>query len=244
MLVFPDRTLVGTVGGGAIEAAVIEEALLAMIEDRPRRYSAVLTQDLGMCCGGKMEVFVDPIEARPTLWIYGAGHVAKAVCPIAVALDFDVHIVDDRDDLATQERFLGATVHRTDPRRWLDTAAISDEDWHLVVTHDHALDQDLCGALLPRPCAFLGLIGSRAKAARFFERWTAQGIDPTLFSRLSSPVGLDVGAETPTEIAVAIAAELVRVRRNADRSPEPLAHSHVRGRGSYRPPAWVKKDGR
>jgi len=103
--------------------------------------------------------------------------------------------------------------------------------YHLIVTHSHQLDQDLLEAVLPRPMAWLGMIGSRAKVAKFFVRLQAGGIDPTLFKKLCAPVGLDIGAETPEEIAVSILAELVRVRRRCSRPPSPLSETPITARG-------------
>jgi len=101
----------------------------------------------------------------------------------------------------------------------------------LVVTHDHQLDQRLVEILLPKPLDWLGMIGSRSKATRFFLRLRAAGVDPALFRRLCTPVGLDLGAETPAEIAVSIAAELIRVRRGADQIPSPLSAIALPARG-------------
>jgi xanthine dehydrogenase accessory factor len=173
--------------------------------------------------------------------IYGAGHVAHAFAPLARALDFDVTVVDDREDLATAARFPDCTVLVTDARAHAREQT-GDPDVHwLIVTHDHPLDQELAEILLPKPCAWIGMIGSRGKVARFLVRFRAAGLDESLFSKLCAPVGLDIGAETPAEIAVSIAAELVRVRRRADRLPVPLSAIPLPARGgdgAARPAAW------
>jgi xanthine dehydrogenase accessory factor len=188
-----------------------------------------------------VEVYVEPLQARVPLVIYGAGHVAHAVAPLACALDFDVTIVDDREELATTGRFPGCTLVVGDPRAHArDLAGDADAHW-LIVTHDHPLDQDLAETLLPKSCAWIGMIGSRGKVSRFFVRFRAAGLDESLFRKLCAPVGLDIGAETPAEIAVAIAAELVRVRRRADRPPVPLSHLPLAARGGdgiARPACW------
>lgn len=240
MLVLADGTTVGTIGGGEVEHRVTAQARAALAHGRAERFDAHLTRDLGMCCGGEMSVWIEPWLPRSPLVIYGAGHVAHAVAPIAAALEFDVTVVDDRDELNTAERFPLATRLSMDPRA--HAAREAPASTHvLIVTHDHALDQDLCRAWLPRPVAWIGMIGSRAKVAKFFVRLRAAGLDEALFRKLSAPVGLDVGAETPAEIAVAIAAELVRVRRRADRVPLPLSEHALPARGGdgrARPPAW------
>lgn len=241
MLVFADGTSVGTIGGGALEHKVVGIAVEAIRTGRPVRFEAHLVRDLGMCCGGKVEVYVEPLAIKVPLVVFGAGHVAHALAPLLVSLDFDVTIVDEREELALPERFPGCTVICSDARAFA-TALPSDPDAHwLLVTHDHALDQDLGEILLPKTCAWIGMIGSRGKLARFFVRWRAAGLPEALFRKLCAPVGLDIGAETPAEIAVAIAAELVRVRRRADRPAVPLSALPIPARGGEGvavPPLW------
>ncbi len=231
MLVWPDGRTLGTVGGGNFELQVTRAALDALREGRPRRFAVHLTRDLGMCCGGAMEVYIEPMVPRERLIVFGAGHVARPTAVIARELGFDVTVVDARDEYATPERFPGVTLVNEDPRRWARRLKTDARTWILVVTHDHALDQDLLELLLPGTYAWLGLIGSRAKVAKFFLRLRAAGVDEALFARVSAPVGLDLGAETPEEIAVAIAAEIVRVRRGVLRAPAPLSEIPIPARG-------------
>jgi xanthine dehydrogenase accessory factor len=241
MLVYEDGASVGTIGGGALEHEIVRIAREVIRTGRPHRFDAHLVRDLGMCCGGRVEVYVEPLQARVPMVVFGAGHVAQAVAPVLVALDFDVTVVDDRPELATAERFPGCMVVQGDAVAFArELEGHPDAHW-LVVTHDHRLDQDLAEILLPKTCAWIGMIGSRGKVARFLVRFTAAGLDPALFRKLCAPVGLDIGAETPAEIAVAIAAELVRVRRGADRTPLPLSAIPLPARGgdgTARPPAW------
>ena len=231
MLVYADGQIVGTIGGGAIEHRVIEAAVQAIRRGRPVRFSADLTRDLGMCCGGQMEVYIEPLPTRPRAVVFGAGHVAHATVPLLHALDFDVTVVDERDEWNTEERFPSATRELGDPRSLARAEAGGADAYFLVVTHDHKLDQDLVETLLPRSFAWLGMIGSRAKVARFLRRYQAAGMDPALFRRLSAPVGLDLGAETPAEIGVAIAAEVVRVHRRSAGAPVPMSAHPLEARG-------------
>lgn len=231
MLVHADGRTVGTIGGGALEHRVQAEALEAIADGRPRRFEAHLVQDLGMCCGGRTEVWIEPLRTRVPLVVFGAGHVAHALVPLLQRLDFDVTVVDDRDELLTEARFPTARRIDGDPVAFAASLPDDPERYWLVVTHDHALDQRLVEHLLPRPCAWLGMIGSKGKVARFLVRFRAAGIDPALFPRLCAPVGLDLGAETPAEIAVSIAAELIRVRRGTTRPPEPLSRIPLAARG-------------
>lgn len=241
MLVYADGEAVGTVGGGALEHAVIERAREAIRTGRPERYAVHVVRDLGMCCGGRVEVYVEPLFVKVPMVVFGAGHVAHALAPVLVALEFDVTVVDGRPELAAAERFPGCRVECVDAA-WFARRLDGHPEAHwLVVTHDHQLDQELLEILLPRTSAWIGMIGSRGKVARFLTRLEAAGMDPALFSKLCAPVGLDIGAETPMEIAVAIAAELVRVRRRADRPPVPLSAIPLPARGAEgvaRPSAW------
>lgn len=241
MLIRADGSTVGTIGGGELEHRATAVALRVIETGRPERLSLDLVRDLGMCCGGQTEVYVEPLSVRQPFVIFGAGHVAHAVAPLLRALDYEVTVVDDRDELATSDRFPGCTVHVVDPRRYVEELSGSSDAHWLIVTHDHKLDQDLLEVLLPKECAWVGMIGSKAKVARFLVRYRAAGIDEALFRKLSAPVGLDVGAETPAEIAVSIAAELIRVRRNARQDPTPLSWIPLDARGGDGkawPPAW------
>lgn len=233
MLVYADGSIVGTIGGGNFEHKCIAQAIEAIEARVPRRYAVHLTRDLGMCCGGAMEVFIEPIQTRDHLVIYGAGHVGTATAHIAARLDdLDVTVVDDREEWIDPARFPdNVTCTEADPRRILDRLPFGPRTYHFIVTHSHPLDQDLVEALLPREAAWVGLIASKSKVTRFFIRLRAAGMDPALFSRLCSPVGLDIGAETPDEIAISVLAELTRVRRGARRPPLPLSERPLPARG-------------
>jgi len=223
MLVYADGTSVGTVGGGRFEEEVIQAAVALAASREPAFFTTHLTRDLGMCCGGQMEVFLDPIDVRERFFLFGAGHVAHALAPMLHALDFAVTVVDDRPELNNEARFPYADRVVDNPEAFATELATDARTWWFVVTHDHALDQRLVELLLPRPFAWAGLIGSRAKVARFRLRLTAAGLDEALFSRLSAPAGLDVGAETPAEIAVSVSAELVQRRRGRGGPAAPMA---------------------
>lgn len=219
MLVFGDGELVGTIGGGAFEAAVIAVAREVVASGAPRRYAANLTRDLGMCCGGEVEVWVEPVPVRERFVVFGAGHVSHALAPMLEALDFNVTIVDDRDEWLNAARFPHAERLLKDPRDHARGLAPDPRSWWLVMTHDHGYDQEIVEALLPRSSRWLGMIGSRTKVARFKLRFRSAGLADDVVARLRAPVGLDLGAETPQEIAVAIAAEVVQLRRSPRAGP-------------------------
>ena len=232
MLVYGDGSIVGTIGGGTFELKVIQAATEAIQSSRPVRFSAHLTRDLGMCCGGAMEAYIEPLETVVDLVIYGAGHVGQATANMATQAGFRVTVIDERPEFADSDRFqTGIDVQCGDPRVLIDRLPWGLDTYHLVVTHSHSLDQDIVAAALPRSVGWLGMIGSRSKVAKFFIRYRAAGMNEALFSKLSAPVGLDINAETPEEIAVSILAEIIRVKRQASQPPEPLSAAPIEARG-------------
>lgn len=218
LLLLDDGTLVGTVGGGAIEAQVVDACRVTLREERPRRVQAHLVRDLGMCCGGAMEVFVEHVRAQTRLFVIGAGHVAQALVPIAVAASFRVTVLDDREELLDHPSFAGVRAEPYDVDELDDAIGdLQDHDCLLIVTRDHARDEQALAALLRRPHAYLGMIGSRRKVhailRRIVHRERQQGRGVPDLSRVHAPVGLALGGRTPGEIAVSIVAELVACRR-------------------------------
>ena len=204
LLLLPDGTSVGTIGGGAIEHHVFAELRQCVIDGRPRLVEKDLVRDLGMCCGGRMEVFVEPVEGRPRLVIFGAGHVGCATARVARSLGFRVVVVDDREELNTEERFESCERILLEPAEAVDDVLPDARDWLLIVTHDHQLDEEALDVYARLPHAYLGLIGSRRKVYRILHRIQAKRGLPDL-RRVYAPVGIDIGAVSPEEIAVSIA---------------------------------------
>ena len=215
MLVDGNGDIIGTVGGGEWERRVILAAVDALEDGQIRRMQAHLTRDLGMCCGGAMDVLIEPLSSVERLHLFGAGHVGGAIAPMARQLGFEVTVYDERDDWLTAERFPGCTLIEKDPRR--ASPSLGSRDYGIIVTHSHQVDQDLLETLVGQPWAYLGMIGSRAKVAKFHIRLKMAGVAEDQLARIHAPIGLDIGAETPAEIAVSVMAELVRVRRGHER---------------------------
>lgn len=211
LLLGADGTTTGTVGGGAVERAVLEALAECRRTGRPELVTYDLARDLGMCCGGRMEIFVEPVEAAQRLIVFGAGHVAKPTAQLARQVGFAVTVVDDREDLATEERFPGCSLILAEPREAAARLAPRAEDWLLIVTYDHRLDEEALDVFARLPHRYVGLIGSRRKVFRILQRIAARAELPSL-DRVYAPVGLDIGAVTPDEIAVSIVAELVALR--------------------------------
>ena len=218
MLVFSDGRLVGTIGGGCYENDAFWKAREALGTRRSRLVHYELSDDLaeesGLICGGQMDVFIEPIEPAPHLYILGAGHVGCQLGQIAPTVGFRLHVVDDRQKFANHERFPAADeviVESLD--QWVTTAEVPASAYVVVLTRGHRQDFDVLRALSSRSFRYLGLIGSRAKVARLTEALVDAGVSPDWIRQLRAPIGFDIGAVSPEEIAVAILAELIAVRR-------------------------------
>jgi xanthine dehydrogenase accessory factor len=217
LLLHEDGEIVGTVGGGAIEAQVLEACRGALRDGQPRRIAAQLVRDLAMCCGGSMEVFVEVLAPQVRLVILGAGHVAQALTPVAQAAGFTVHVLDDRDELLDNPAYAQARTASYDVDEL--PAALPDlgpDDYVVITTRDHARDEQALAHLLRRPHRYLGMIGSRRKVhavlGRILRRELALGRPWPDLSRVRAPIGLALGGRTPGEIAVSVVAELLADR--------------------------------
>lgn len=210
-----DGTCVGTVGGGAVEREVLA-SLVALADDPSAKHEVrtfKLGAELGMCCGGRLVVLLEPIAGLVPSLVVGAGHVATAVAPLLAKVGFAVTVVDERDAWAGEGRIAGVRCVAGDfdeVGRDVDPRGIC-----LVMTHDHALDQRAIEWALRRGFAFVGGVGSRAKAERTRQRLEAKGFSEADRARVRMPLGMDIEARTPDEIAVAIAAEMIAWRRAA-----------------------------
>ncbi len=210
-------TIHGTVGGGAVEHDIRRRALSVIATTRAELVEIPLTTVLGMCCGGTMSVFIESLRMRPPLIIFGAGHTAQALASVAVTSGFDVCVVDPRDELRTVERFGAATLFDSYEHDD-DFAALpfSSDAFVVVATHDHATDQRLAERVLAQQFCYAALVGSQRKALLTRERCRNKGLADDVIERLRCPAGLDIGAETPEEIAVSIVAEMVQLRRRGE----------------------------
>jgi len=246
MLVAPDGGIAGTVGGGPLEAVVIHEAkqLLAQgAQSRAMRFALTtagdaaevlppdappMGEELGMKCGGEVSVFLDVVRPAPRMLLYGAGHVGERVASLAGEIGLHTVVVDDRKDFATRDRFPKAQEVRCEDleRNPLGGLAPGPEDFIVILTRCHALDEGVLEAALQTPARYIGLIGSRRKVAvvlRSIARRT--GRDPRGDERLHAPIGLRLGDKTPGEIAISILAEILLLKSRGE-----LAHSRLPAR--------------
>ena len=221
MLVFADGRTLGTIGGGCYENDAFWKARDALVSGRSALLHYELNDDFaqenGLVCGGQMDVHIDPLEPTPHLFIIGAGHVGWHLGRLAGEAGFRVHVVDDREKFANPERFPDADQVVAEPiPEWLHRAELPPSAFVVVVTRGHTHDLDAMRALTPRDLRYLGLIGSRAKVRRIYDMLLAEGLPAECLDRVHAPIGLDIGAVTPAEIAISIMAELVAVRRGVD----------------------------
>ncbi|PYR60055.1 MAG: xanthine dehydrogenase [Acidobacteria bacterium] len=217
MLVFADGRTVGTIGGGCYENDAFGKAREAIVSRKPQlvRYelSDDFAQETGLICGGQMDVYIEPIEPSPELYIIGAGHVGYHLARLAHEVGFRVHVIDDREKFANRDRFpTAAEVIAADISAWLASAQLPAHAYAVIVTRGHTNDLEALRALAPRELRYLGLIGSRAKVARIYDALTADRMPADHLKRVHAPIGLDIGAVTPQEIAVSILAELIAVK--------------------------------
>jgi xanthine dehydrogenase accessory factor len=221
MLVRDDGSIVGTIGGGCVEADVWQAAREVMESEKPRTLTFDLNQDpkydTGLVCGGTLEVFVEPVLPPALLYIFGAGHVAVNLCRAAANAGFDVTVVDDRSSYATKERFPDAReAHSLDFDEAVQRIDPNESSYIVIVTRGHRDDMRILRWAVQTRAKYIGMIGSKRKVIEIFKTLQKEGLPAHLFDRVHAPVGLDIGAITPEEIAVAITAELIAIRRHAE----------------------------
>src|SRR5712671_5252265 len=238
MLVRDDGSIAGTIGGGCVEAEVWQAAREVMESEKPRTLSFDLNQDpkydTGLVCGGTLEIFVEPILPPAELYIFGAGHVAASLYKVARIAGFDVTIIDDREAYANRERFPEAQqVIAEDFDKAAAKLMPGEASYIVLATRGHRDDMRMLRWAVQTPARYIGMIGSKRKTITIFKELQAEGLAAHLFDRVHAPVGLDIGAITPEEIAVSITAELIAKRRNVERE---LPHmSWFQRRGESKP---------
>jgi xanthine dehydrogenase accessory factor len=231
ILVRDDGSIMGTVGGGCVEAEVWSVAQDVMREEKPRRLHFNLNAqpelDTGLVCGGSLDIFVEPILATPTLYLFGGGHVSLSVSKVASLVGFDTVVCDDRQAFANKGRFPDAI--ETHAGNWTEIfprLKPNDLSYLVIATRGHKGDLECLRWAVSTPARYIGMVGSRRKVIEFHKMLEAEGIAAAQLERVHSPVGLDIGALTPEEIAVSVVAEMIAVRRNAASSVPCLAYKN------------------
>ncbi len=220
MLVREDGTALGTIGGGCVEADVWAAAKEAMQKEAPRKMVFHLnneaTYDNGLICGGTVEVFVEPILPQPVVYLFGGGHVSTAVAKTAQAAGFGVGVVDDREAFANAQRFPMAHAIYTSFEEAYEKLQPNASSYLVIVTRGHKEDMRVLAWAVRTQARYVGMIGSRRKVLSVYKALEKEGYRMEEFERVYAPIGLEIGALSPEEIAVSIVAELVAVRRNAE----------------------------
>ncbi len=220
MIVREDGSIAGTIGGGCVEAEVWAAAKEVMHKEAPRKIVFNLNNeasyDNGLICGGTLEVFVEPILPKPMLYLFGGGHVSMAVAKAASGVGFGIVVVDDREAFANVERFpMAHEIHPTyeDGFQRIRPNAAS---YLVIVTRGHKEDMRVLGWAVRTPARYIGMIGSKRKVLSVYRALENEGYRPEEFQRVYAPMGLEIGALAPEEIAVSIVAELIAIRRNME----------------------------
>jgi xanthine dehydrogenase accessory factor len=221
MLIRSDGTALGSIGGGSLEAQVCREAMEVITEARPRLLHFDLTgeevAEEGMLCGGNIDVFVEPILSQPTLHIFGAGHISFAISKIAKIVGFRVVVIDDRAKFANATRFPEADeIFAGDFSEAFSKLNVGTSSYIVIVTRGHQFDAQVLELAVKTEPNYVGMIGSRKKNEAVFSSLLSKGIAKELLEGVHAPIGLDIGAKTPEEIAVSIMAEIIKVRRSRE----------------------------
>jgi xanthine dehydrogenase accessory factor len=219
MLVREDGSILGTVGGGCVESDVRKGAMEVMRDEKPKTFNFNLDQrpddDTGLVCGGSLQVFIEPVIPAPVLYIFGGGHIGLNVHKVATLAGFETIVSDDRDLYANLERFPDAhEIHAGEMDQVMAGLAPSDSSYIVIVTRGHRHDMNVLRWALDTPAHYIGMIGSGRKVLAVYEQLEAQGVSRESLKRVFAPIGLEIGAVTPEEIAIAIVAELIAIRRH------------------------------
>jgi xanthine dehydrogenase accessory factor len=238
MLVKEDGSIVGTVGGGPAEAEVMFRAREVIETGKPQMISFRLHEnpefDMGMVCGGSLDIYLEAIVPASTVYIFGGGHVGLKMAEAANLAGFEVVVADDRAAFANPERFPKAKETHTGPfAAIMERLDPGKRALIFIASRCHELDTQILRWAITTPAGYIGMIGSKRKVLTVFETLTAEGVAPERFAHVRAPVGLDIGADTPEEIAISVVAEMIAHVRKADaatplsRSMRALAERHL-----------------
>lgn len=219
MLVFHDGSIKGTIGGGSIEYQVIQDALKIISCGEPFTKRFHLEEDLKMHCGGSMEIYFEPIGCLPKLYIFGGGHIGKALAGFASGLGFRTFVFDQRENIFETWNLSGIETRTGDFLQIIDSLAFDNSTYIAIVTHNHEFDETVLLACLSREFAYLGMIGSKRKVAEIRKNALEnKSVSEAQLNRVDMPIGIPFAAETPAEIAISIVAKLIDVKNSLKKS--------------------------
>jgi len=231
MLIHTDGSVSEGIAGPLTDGKIAQEALRALSEGQSQTVHVHMDADKGEAvgsCGATLEVLLEVLRPEPRLIIVGAGYVAQALARLSLHLDYRIVVVDDRRDFANPQAF-GDKVQLAfgDIPQTLRTLEPDESSWIVIVTRGHTLDKDALRAALESKAAYIGMIGSPGKVKNIFKTLQKEGIAPEQLAHVHAPIGLDLGAETPDEIALSIAAEMLMVRKKGTGAPLKTIHSLI-----------------
>ena len=219
LLVREDGSMIGTIGGGCVEAEVWNAAREVIQTERPRNMNFSLGQDAaydnGLICGGQLSVFVEPVVPQPRAYIFGAGHISKSLSKVANLAGFATIIVDNREAFANRDRFPDADeIYAEEYEEIFPKLTIRDTSYLIIVTRGHRDDMRVLRWAVTTPARYIAMIGSKRKVIGVVKELEKEGIPRDTFDRVFAPMGFDIGAITPEEIAVSVVAEMIALRRD------------------------------
>jgi xanthine dehydrogenase accessory factor len=234
LLVREDGSMIGTIGGGCVEAEVWNAAREVIEMEKPKHLTFNLGQDAaydnGLICGGQLDVFVEPVLPVPHAYIFGAGHISKSLSKVANLAGFATVVIDNRDSFANRERFPEAeTIHAAEYEDVFPSLPINETSYLIIVTRGHRDDMRVLKLAISTPARYIAMIGSKRKVLNVIRELEKEGVPRAAFERIFAPMGLDIGAISPEEIAISVAAEMIAVRRNAASNWRSLALSVFAG---------------
>jgi xanthine dehydrogenase accessory factor len=234
LLVREDGSMIGTIGGGCVEGEVWNVAREVIASEKPRHLTFNLGQDAaydnGLICGGQLDVFVEPVLPVPHAFIFGAGHISKSLSKAATLAGFATVVVDNRDTFANRDRFPEASeIHAAEYEEVFPKLAINETSYVVIVTRGHRDDMRVLKLAIATPARYIAMIGSKRKVLNVVRELEKEGLDRSAFERIHAPMGLDIGAISPEEIAIAVAAEMIAVRRKAPSNWRALSMSVFAG---------------
>jgi xanthine dehydrogenase accessory factor len=221
LLVREDGSMVGTIGGGCVEAEVWAAAREVIDTGKPRTMSFNLGQDAaydnGLICGGQLQVFVECVNPQPAALIFGGGHISKSLAKVLDIAGFAVSVVDNREAFANPERFPEArNVYAEEYEEIFPKLNITSSTYIVIVTRGHRDDMRVLRWAITTPARYVAMIGSKRKTIAVIRELEKEGLPAEAFERLYAPMGLEIGAISPEEIAISVAAEMIAVRRDPE----------------------------
>ncbi len=221
LVVREDGSLAGTIGGGCVEAEVWEAAKEVIQTGKPRKMSFSLGQDAaydnGLICGGQLDVFVECITPQPSVVVFGGGHISKSLAKVLDLAGFRVTVVDNRETYANKERFPeAADVFAEEYEDVFPKLVVTDSTYIVIVTRGHRDDMRVLRWAVTTRAKYISMIGSKRKTISLIKELEKEGLPRESFERVYAPMGLEIGAISPEEIAISVGAEMIAMRRDPE----------------------------